>query len=73
MESLGTRLRACRTAKNITRKQLGQLSGTDQSVIQKIENGRTQMPRQIEAIAAAVDVNPAWLLFGEPWANRERP
>ncbi len=47
---------ACRTA------------GTNQAVIQKIENGKSLRPRKIDQIAAVLDVNPAWLMFGDELA-----
>ena len=72
-EHIGVRLRAARRDKGLTQEQLARDAGTNQAVIQKIENGKSLRPRQIMQIAEVLDVNPAWLQFGEPWANRERP
>jgi hypothetical protein len=37
-------------------------------VIQKIENGKSRQPRIMEDLAIALEVNPAWLQWGEPYA-----
>ena len=72
-ENIGFRLRAARRDKGFTQDQLAREAGTNQAVIQKIENGKSLRPRQIMRIAEVLDVNPAWLQFGEPWAERPRP
>lgn len=72
-EYVGERLRLARREKGLTQDQLGKDSGTNQAVIQKIENGRSHRPRQIMQIAAVLQVNPAWLQFGEPWAKKDLP
>ncbi len=66
--TIGTRLREARIAKGITQEELGELAGTNQAVIQKIENGWTLRPRMVDGLALALDVNPAWLQWGEPFA-----
>lgn len=70
---IGLRLLAARHAAGLTQTQVGEMSGTNQAVIQKVENGNSMRPRALVAIAKAVNVNPAWLQFGEPYAQRERP
>jgi transcriptional regulator with XRE-family HTH domain len=72
-EYIGERLRLVRRERGLTQAELGELSGTNQAVIQKIENGNSLRPRQIMKIAQILEVNPAWLQFGDPWANRDRP
>ncbi len=62
-----------RREKGLTQAELGEKSGTNQAVIQKIENGNSLRPRQIMKIAEILDVNPAWLQFGDPWADRGLP
>ena len=47
-----------------TQTQLADKVGTSQAVIQKIENGKSLRPRILESLAAALDVKPAWLMFG---------
>ena len=59
------RVQALRKEKGWTQEQLAALAGTNQAVIQKIENGRSLRPRRINEIAAALDVSPAWLMFGD--------
>lgn len=72
-EHIGIRLRSTRREKGFTQDQLAKEAGTNQAVIQKIENGKSLRPRQIMQIAEVLEVNPAWLQFGEPWADRQRP
>ncbi len=69
-ESIAERLIDARKEKGLTQARLGEKSGTNQAVIQKIENGRSLMPRSIMRIAKALDVNPAWLMFGSEFAGR---
>ena len=61
----GQRLRAQRNAKGMTQEQLAKKADTTQAVIQKIENGKSLRPRKIDKIASALDVKPAWLMFGD--------
>ena len=63
--SLGERLRCRRRQKGWTQDQLAAHAGTNQAVIQKIENGRSLRPRKINEIASALEVTPSWLMFGE--------
>ena len=72
-EYIGARLRLVRRERGLTQAQLGEASGTNQAVIQKIENGNSLRPRQIMKIAEILEVNPAWLQFGDPWAERALP
>ena len=55
-------------ANGITQAKLGELAGTNQAVIQKIENGWTLRPRMVDGLALALDVNPAWLQWGDRFA-----
>jgi transcriptional regulator with XRE-family HTH domain len=73
LEHIGIRLRSERRDKGLTQEQLAQEAGTNQAVIQKIENGKSFRPRLIMEIAEALEINPAWLQFGEPWAEKKRP
>jgi len=63
-ESLGKRLRGRRRELGLTQEQLAERAGTTQAVIQKIENGKSLRPRKIDEIASALDINAAWLMFG---------
>ncbi len=62
---LGERLRCRRHEKDWTQDQLAAHADTNQAVIQKTENGRSLRPRKINEIAAALEVTPSWLMFGE--------
>ena len=72
-EHVGLRLRKARRDKGLTQQQLATEAGTNQAVIQKIENGFSLRPRNIMQIAEVLKVNPAWLQFGEPWSVKEPP
>jgi transcriptional regulator with XRE-family HTH domain len=63
--TLGQRMRFKRLEKGWTQEQLAAQAGTNQAVIQKIENGKSLRPRKIDRIAMVLDVNPAWLMFGD--------
>lgn len=64
LETLGARLRWARQQKGWTQQELANRSGTTQDVVQKIENGKSRRPRNIEKLATVLDVSPAWLQFG---------
>ncbi len=67
--TLGQRMRSKRLEKGWTQEQLAVRAGTNQAVIQKIENGKSLRPRKIDEIASVLDVNPAWLMFGDESAT----
>ncbi len=69
LKTLGERVRYKRHQKGWTQDQLAMHADTNQAVIQKIENGKSLRPRKIDKIAAVLDVNPAWLMFGESQAE----
>ena len=69
---IGIRLRQARRAAGITQADLGLQAGTNQAVIQKIENGLSHRPRCILEVAEVLNVNPAWLQFGDRWAKKDR-
>ena len=71
MDTLAARLRSLRRDANLTQEELAKRAGTNQSVIQKIENGRSEHPRCIIELAKALNINPAWLQFGEQFASRK--
>ena len=62
--TLATRLRSARKRLKWSQQDLANRAGTTQAVIQKIENGKSLRPRNIVAIAEALEVEPAWLMFG---------
>jgi len=61
---LGGRLRKRRKDLGWTQTELAERVGTSQAVVQKIENGKSLRPRILEQLAEALDVKPAWLMFG---------
>ena len=63
--SLGERMRFRRRELGLTQEELALLSGTNQAVIQKIENGKSLRPRKLDVIADALNITPAWLLYGD--------
>ena len=69
LRTLGERLRYCRRQMGWTQEQLAVQAGTNQAVIQKIENGKSLRPRKIDEIASVLEVNPAWLMFGDEKAT----
>jgi DNA-binding XRE family transcriptional regulator len=65
---IANRLREARISKGLSQDKLGELVDTSRDVIQKIENGEVWHPSVIAELAVALDVNPAWLQWGEPFA-----
>lgn len=64
LDTIAERLKYARSRKGFTQEELAKMTNTSQDVIQKIENGKSLRPRNIEKIAKALDVSPAWLQFG---------
>ena len=62
--TLGGRLTYSRIEKSWTQHQLAATVGTSQAVIQRIEAGKCSHPRILSELASALDVSPAWLMFG---------
>ena len=67
------RLRKTRIARGLTQAALGELAGTNQAVIQKIKNQKIKNqkklhPRMVDDLALSLQVNPAWLQWGERFA-----
>ena len=52
---LAGRLTEARRFRGLTQQRLGELCGTSQAVIQKIENGRSLLPRNINKIAEVLE------------------
>jgi len=67
MKTLGERLRYTRLRRSLSQAELGQRSGVSPITIARIESGarKEPHPRTIRKLAAALDVDPGWLLFGE--------
>jgi len=60
-----------RLDRGLTQMDLAALANTNQSVIQKIENNESRQPRIMEDLVIALEVNPAWLQWGEPYAMKQ--
>lgn len=69
----GERLRQARQTLGLTQQQLADKAGTNQAVIQKIENGHSIRPRVLVELGVALEVNPAWLQFGDLCAAKGLP
>ena len=67
MKTLGERLRYMRLRRSLSQAELERLSGVSAVTIARIESGarKEPHPRTIRKLAAALDVDPGWLLFGE--------
>ena len=63
--TLADRVATKRKEKGWTQKQLAELIDSNQASIQKIENGKSLRPRNIVKLAKALQVSPAWLMFGD--------
>lgn len=61
---IGERLRETRQSFGLTQHELAVTAGTNQAVIQKIENGHSIRPRILIDLGIVLEVNPAWLQFG---------
>ncbi|WP_409423298.1 MULTISPECIES: LexA family protein [unclassified Pseudoalteromonas] len=61
---IAKRVKERRKVLGLTQYQLADLVGTAQTSIQKIERGDTKNPRNIEALARALECTPEFLQFG---------
>lgn len=63
---LHLRIKEKRKEKNLTQSELGKLIGKTESSIRKYEKGTINIPMKVvDQIAAALDVNPSYLLGWE--------
>lgn len=64
--AIGQRLQQARLQRAMTQEELSQLSGVTEASISRIENGLVIRPRMMtaRALAAALGVDPGWLLTG---------
>lgn len=65
MKTLAQRLRYCRERAGLSQSALARAVGIKPQAVQLIEAGRVEKPRNLLALAAALEVNPAWLQTGE--------
>jgi len=71
MATLASRLAAAREAKGISQSDLARLIGIKPQAIQAIEAGRVEKPRNIVAIAKALDIEAGFLLTGDETTNTD--
>ena len=67
MEGFGERLENARRRRVLTQAELAAKAGLSLIQVARLENAATPNPRAstIRALAEALDVDPAWLLFGD--------
>lgn len=67
-ETIGTRLKQRRERQLLTQKELGERAGVPVVTISRIETGWRDFrpyPSTVRKLAAALDVDAQWLMFGE--------
>lgn len=72
MDGIGQRVRRLRREREMTQEEVGVAINSNQSVIQKIENGKSAMPRVLPELAAYFGVNPGWILFGPNYCDKHK-
>lgn len=65
MSGLGKRIEAARTHLGLTQTELGEKLHLTQQAINRIESGLTKNPRNLPAIASALNVDVSFLISGE--------
>lgn len=65
MHTLANRLRYARELAGLSQSALARAVGLRPQAIQSIEAGKVMQPRQMSALAAALQVNLGWLATGE--------
>jgi transcriptional regulator with XRE-family HTH domain len=74
LDTFGGRLREARRRKVWRQEDLAAASGVAVVTISRLESGHGDTPRQstVRKLAEALDVEPAWLVFGEvEWEGKE--
>ena len=65
---IGARVREARIALGLSQNRLAEHAETIPVVIEKIENGEVRFPLIVVELATILNVTPAWLLWGNPYA-----
>jgi predicted nucleotidyltransferase/DNA-binding Xre family transcriptional regulator len=75
LEPIGARVRRLRISQHMTATELAMRAGVSEDAIRKIESGRSKQPSFVTGvhIAAALDVPPALLAFGEAGTSAGDP
>ena len=66
LPTLAERVKWARKKKRWRQEDLADAVGASRAQIQKIETGVITRPRNMEALAEALDVSPIWLQHGDP-------
>ena len=67
-ETVGGRLEATRRRRVLTQNELAQSAGVALITVTRLENNAgsgSPRPETVRRLARALDVDPAWLLFGD--------
>ena len=72
MDTLGHRLREARQRAVMTQAELAAAAGVGLNTVNRLENDAIDNPRPgtVRRLAAALGVDPAWLLFGDDEGKR---
>jgi len=67
VDSIGARLKYAREQKLLTQEDLAEAASVTEATISRMENGRSgpTRPSTARKLAAALDIDPRWLLFGD--------
>lgn len=68
METLSTRLEAARRQALLTQLELANRAGVSLITVTRLENAKGEAnprPDTVRRLAKALDIDPAWLLFGD--------
>jgi len=71
MKGIAERLKQARKALELTQAELAKKARVSQSTIGNIEAGLRDRPRELLAIAAALNVDPCWLETGKNPKNQQ--
>lgn len=63
--TIGKRVESARESLGYKQHELAEKMGISQQAIEKIENGKTKMPRDIDKMAKILKVSVEWLITGE--------
>lgn len=67
METIGQRVRAMRERRLWSQRDLSERAGVPQATISRVESDQNEtrpQNRTIISLAQALDVDPAWIMFG---------
>jgi transcriptional regulator with XRE-family HTH domain len=67
METMGQRIRHARQRRVLTQEELAHAAGVALITVNRLENDAIENPRPatVRKLAGALEVGPAWLLFGD--------